>query len=253
MDHKLAKRIVMVSGGFDPLHGGHINLLESAKKLGDVLVVGLNSDDWLFRKKGKPFMDFWQRLDIMANLKMVDHVVPFDDDDDTATQFILDCKKNYGKDCIYIFANGGDRNCSNVPERVEGVIQQTGVGGDNKANSSSHICRTQRDWGYFDELLKYPDAKVKLLNIEPNDKISYQRHFERGEFWFILEGKALVKHAIGHESNYENRTLTKHDYFSIMPYHWHQVKNIGDEPLKILEIQYGSYLEEDDIEREEIL
>ena len=83
----------MVSGGFDPLHGGHINLLESAKKLGDVLVVGLNSDDWLFRKKGKPFMDFWQRLDIMANLKMVDHVVPFNDDDDTATQFILDCKK----------------------------------------------------------------------------------------------------------------------------------------------------------------
>ena len=63
----------------------------------------------------------------------------------------------------------------------------------------------------------------------------------------------LVKHAIGHESNYENHILTKHDYFSIMPYHCHQVTNIGDEPLKILEIQYGSYLEEDDIEREEIL
>ena len=52
-------------------------------------------------------MDFWQRLDIMANLKMVDHVVPFNDDDDTATQFILDCKKKLRKDCIYIFANGG--------------------------------------------------------------------------------------------------------------------------------------------------
>ena len=243
----------MVSGGFDPLHGGHIALLEEAKKLGDTLVVGLNSDEWLFRKKGKPFMDFSQRLDIMANLKMIDVVVPFDDDDGTANQFIKDCMRVYGPDCHYIFANGGDRNGNNIPENVGGVCWYSGVGGENKRNSSSNLNRTRRHWGFFDEVLKYTDAKVKVLELEPYKKISYQRHFYRGEFWFILQGECLIKHSVGPSGNYKHFTLTKHDRFSIMPYHWHQVENIGNEPLRILEIQYGSYLEEDDIEREEIM
>ena len=74
-------KIVLVTGGFDPLHSGHIEYFNSAKKLGDELYVGLNSDDWLIRKKGKPFLPFEERLKIIENLQMVDGTVSFDDSD----------------------------------------------------------------------------------------------------------------------------------------------------------------------------
>ena len=72
-------KVILVSGGFDPLHKGHLDLLQEAKKLGDHLTVGLNSDEWLTRKKGSPFMSQWDRMDLLMNLECVDHVVPFDD------------------------------------------------------------------------------------------------------------------------------------------------------------------------------
>ena len=59
------KTIVVVSGGFDPLHSGHLNLLRQAKTLGEKLIVILNNDEWLTRKKGRPFMPFEERADII--------------------------------------------------------------------------------------------------------------------------------------------------------------------------------------------
>ena len=76
-------RVVIVSGGFDPIHSGHIEHFKEAKKLGDILIVGLNSDAWLTRKKGKPFMVLKQRASILAELRSVDKVMPFNDDDDS--------------------------------------------------------------------------------------------------------------------------------------------------------------------------
>ena len=72
-------KVVLVTGGFDPLHSGHIEYFRAAKKLGDVLVVGINSDEWLTRKKGRPFMPFKERLAIIESLEMVDDVMSFED------------------------------------------------------------------------------------------------------------------------------------------------------------------------------
>ena len=76
-------KIAVVSGGFDPLHSGHINLLESAASYGDKLGVLLNSDEWLTRKKGRPFMPFEERATILDRMEMVDYVYGVDDSDDS--------------------------------------------------------------------------------------------------------------------------------------------------------------------------
>jgi D-beta-D-heptose 7-phosphate kinase/D-beta-D-heptose 1-phosphate adenosyltransferase len=134
-------KIVLVTGGFDPLHSGHISYFEEAKNLGDKLYVGLNSDAWLTRKKGKPFMPLYERSKIVQNLKMVDYVLHHIDDDDTSIDAIIQVRNMHPEDKI-IFANGGDRNKENILEmcvndsNIEWVF---GVGGTNKQNSSSWI------------------------------------------------------------------------------------------------------------------
>ena len=132
-------KVVLVTGGFDPLHIGHIAYFKAAKKLGTKLIVGINSDDWLTRKKGRCFMPFEERVEIINELAVVDQVIGFEDEDDTACQAIFHtlCTQT-GK---IIFANGGDRTEQNIPEMkiygdhpsVEFVF---GVGGDKKKSSS---------------------------------------------------------------------------------------------------------------------
>lgn len=134
-------RVVLVTGGFDPLHSGHIAYFDAAKKLGDILIVGVNSDEWLTRKKGKPFMPWGERALIVSKLQMVNGIRHFDDSDGSARDAIRKVLENYPYDDI-IFANGGDRKLDNIPEmdvesnRLEFVF---GVGGDDKKNSSSWI------------------------------------------------------------------------------------------------------------------
>ena len=108
-------KIVIATGGFDPIHSGHIEYLRCAKQLGDHLIVGLNSDDWLKRKKGRYFMPFYEREKVIEAMNFVHNVIPFDDYDDTAIDCILKVKRFYPKAHI-IFANGGDRNGRNIPE-----------------------------------------------------------------------------------------------------------------------------------------
>ena len=108
-------KIVIVTGGFDPIHSGHISLLNHADHLGDHVVVGLNSEDWLTRKKGRPFMSWRERMTILDNLHMVGEVIAFDDSDDTACDAIRRVREKYPNDEI-IFANGGDRTSENIPE-----------------------------------------------------------------------------------------------------------------------------------------
>ena len=192
-------RVVLVTGGFDPLHSGHIEYFKEAKKLGNKLIVGVNSDDWLTRKKGKPFMSFEERCAIIKELSVVDKVIGFDDSDDSACQAIFHTMStNTGK---IIFANGGDRTNTTTPEyttygdhpQVEFAF---GVGGKNKANSSSWILdewktqRTERDWGYWRVLDHKPEQgyKVKELVIYPGKALSDQKHFKRSEEWNVLEG-----------------------------------------------------------------
>ena len=136
-------RVVIVSGGFDPIHSGHIEHFKEAKKLGDILIVGLNSDEWLTRKKGKPFMPIQERLAVIRELRMVDSAVAFNDDDSSSVDLI---KKALVLFDDVLFANGGDRTQDNIPEidafdkdpRVQFAF---GVGGTHKQNSSSWILK----------------------------------------------------------------------------------------------------------------
>lgn len=137
------KVIVLCTGGFDPVHSGHISYLKAARTLGDMLIVGINSDEWLERKKGRAFMPWNERLCVVNNLYMVDEVYTFDDEDGTARHFIQQVRAHY-PDCKLIFANGGDRGPDNVPEQdvedsnIEFVF---GVGAKKTVSSSYFLQR----------------------------------------------------------------------------------------------------------------
>jgi D-beta-D-heptose 7-phosphate kinase/D-beta-D-heptose 1-phosphate adenosyltransferase len=134
-------RIVIASGGFDPIHEGHIYYLTQAKALGDMLVVALNSDIWLARKKGMIFMTWEERAPIVRALRCVDEVIAINDSDGSARDAIQQVKSRY-PDSTIIFANGGDRTATNIPEMDQpDVVFEFGVGGDWKANSSSSVLR----------------------------------------------------------------------------------------------------------------
>ena len=139
------KKIVIATGGFDPIHSGHIQYLKRAKELGNILYVGVNSDEWLVRKKGRPFMRSSERLKIIQELKFVDYTISFNDDDGSAKNAIKLIREMHPNDHI-IFANGGDRTKENIPEmdvntdlRYTPVEFVFGIGGTNKTNSSSWI------------------------------------------------------------------------------------------------------------------
>lgn len=241
--------IVIVTGGFDPIHSGHIEYLKAAKSLGDILVVGVNSDEWLVRKKGQAFMPLDERVSIIQNLKMVDDCIVFDDTNGDAIDAINRVKNLY-PDNRYIFANGGDRTASNIPEMsVRNVEFAFGVGGTNKKNSSSWILtewkspKTERPWGYYRVLHDVPGIKVKELTVNPQSALSMQRHESRSEYWMVAEGTATVT------SSDSISTLVTHDEYHVPEHTWHQLSNITDRPLRIIEIQYGESCVEEDIER----
>jgi len=139
-----AETYYIVSGGFDPIHEGHISLIKSAAQKSDGVIILLNSDDWLIRKKGKNFMSAKTRRIICENIKNVIDVLEFDDKDDSACDGIIKTRKKY-PDAVLVFANGGDRTKDNIPEipvcKEQNVILEFGVGGTDKANSSSQILR----------------------------------------------------------------------------------------------------------------
>ena len=88
------KKLIIVSGGFDPVHKGHVRMFKESKEIGDYVVTALNSDEWLERKKGKPFMRFEERKEILEAFRYVNEVISFNDYDDTASEAI---RKIYDK------------------------------------------------------------------------------------------------------------------------------------------------------------
>ena len=136
------KNVIIVSGGFDPVHKGHIRMFREAANLGAQVIVGLNSDEWLSRKKGKPFMEWEERAEILESCKFVDQVISFDDSDDTASNAIEKVHLMYSSGYNIYFANGGDRKKGNVPElhtcKNMNVTMLWGIGGD-KIQSSSDL------------------------------------------------------------------------------------------------------------------
>ena len=250
-------KIVLVTGGFDPLHSGHISYLAAARQLGDKLIVGLKSDEWLTRKKSRPFMPVNERLAVIENLRMVDHCILFNDDDGSSIEAIRNVQMLYPNDEI-IFANGGDRTATNIPEMVaQDVIFKFGVGGDDKKNSSSWILeewkapKTSRAWGYYRVLHEVgANTKLKELTVMPKTCLSMQRHDLRQEFWFVAEGTATVYTLDERSTDRDVKCyLDVHEHTFIECREWHQLCNETDQPLKLIEIQYGQDCVEDDILR----
>ena len=249
-------KIIIVSGGFDPIHSGHIAYFKSAKSLGDKLVVALNSDQWLINKKGKFFMPFNERKAIIENFADVDKVISFEDDDlGSATNALIKVKEMFPEDDI-AFANGGDRNKGNIPEMsVEGIEFIFSVGGDDKKNSSSWILKKwqyyheDRIWGSFYNLFEGEGVKVKELIVDPGKGMSFQKHFKRHEIWLVSQGSCVVNYSKDSPENRENVTLNKFDKYIVPLGEWHQITNPFNETCRIIEIQYGEEVVEDDIER----
>jgi len=249
-------KIIIVSGGFDPIHSGHIAYFKSARSLGDKLVVALNSDQWLINKKGKFFMPFNERKAIIENFADVDIVINFEDDDlGSATNALIKVKDMFPEDDI-AFADGGDRNKGNIPEMsVEGVEFIFSVGGDDKKNSSSWILKKwqyyheDRIWGSFYNLFEGEGVKVKELIVEPGKGMSFQKHFKRHEIWLVSQGSCVVNYSKDSPENREHVTLNKFDKYIVPLGEWHQITNPFEETCRIIEVQYGEEVVEDDIER----
>ena len=140
------RKIVIVSGGFDPLHVGHVRYIKDASKLGEILIVILNSDFFLYNKKGFVFMPFEERKEILFNLKHVTDVIDCIDEDETVCETLKHIRKTYPLDTI-IFAKGGDRTFDNIPEvpvcQALGIEMVFDVGG-GKVQSSQWLTKKSK-------------------------------------------------------------------------------------------------------------
>ncbi len=140
----MSKKIVAVSGGFDPIHVGHIRMIQEAAALGDHLVVIINNDHWLKKKKDFVFMPEAQRVEVIEAIAGVDKVVLTDHEEDCEDMSVCNTLRDVKP---HVFANGGDRFSDNIPEAVLarelGIETVFNVGRGGKVQSSSWL--TARD------------------------------------------------------------------------------------------------------------
>lgn len=212
------KRIA-ISGGFDPMHPGHIAMIEGAMKHGEVHII-VNSDDWLIRKKGFFFQPWVDRKKILE--AYTPHIHAVDDSDGTVCEALRRIKPDY-------FGNGGDRGKTNTPELS--VCEELGIEpvfelGGGKYSSSSALNAKQRvatRWGWYDVILDMHRLKVKMLHLEPGKSLSLQRHDDRSEFFFMPNGEMRVN----------------------LPGVWHVLEAPEDQSMEVLEVQVGTSSEGD--------
>ena len=245
---------VVATGGFDPIHSGHIKYLEEAATCGMRLIVGVNSDSWLKQKKGRYFMPWEERASIVGALSCVDQVLSFDDKDGSAIHCLEQVKALYPNDTV-VFVNGGDRTSDNIPEMaVEGVDFEFGIGGEDKRNSSSWILKewsqptVNRQWGSYTVLHTNGKWQVKELSFDPGNSLSDQRHEHRSEHWHVVDGAILMELDYGMRKK-ESRVYWAGQSIDIPKGVWHKATNVGTEPAKVIEVWLGDKLSEDDIER----
>ena len=243
----------LVSGGFDPVHAGHLRMLQDAKKLSNNVIVLLNNDEWLVKKKGKPFMNENQRKEILDEFKSVSEVIIQSSSDKSSSEAIKEfVQNNPNKNICY--CNGGDRsNIKNIREAdvcMElGVDLQFEVGGKEKIESSSQLTKNylgnieNRPWGNYHIIAKNTGYQIKEIKVNKGSKLSLQKHKSRSEFWQIVKGESKITI----ESN--EHYLKEKEHIYIPKNTIHRIENIGKEELIFIEIQLGENLKEEDIIR----
>jgi D-beta-D-heptose 7-phosphate kinase/D-beta-D-heptose 1-phosphate adenosyltransferase len=218
----MSTKTIAISGGFDPIHPGHIALIEAARAYGEVHII-LNSDEWLIAKKGFVFQSWQDRKKILE--VYTPHIHQVDDADGTVCEALARITPTY-------FGNGGDRTFGNTPElaqcEVLGIEPVFELGGETYRSSSEINARNRvtTRWGWYHVLLDMPQLKLKLLHIEAGKKLSLQRHEKRSEFFFMPNGEVRMN----------------------LPGVWHAPRAPEHAPLEIVEVQLGPS-EEHDIER----
>lgn len=247
-------RLVAVSGGFDPLHVGHVRMFEAAKKLGDKLVVIVNNDHWLRQKKGFVFMPEEERAEVIRGYRFVDEVILTDhgpgDTDPTVCRALASLRP-------HVFANGGDRGVTNTPEAdlcaELGIEMVYNVGHGGKVQSSSWMIRdaaeamkkSERPWGFFHNHHSLPGVHLKTLHVNPDARLSLQRHKYRNETWILVSGDAaaIVGPAV---DQLEAHELEIGKPFNVPVGTIHRLASRQGGVL--VEISYGKF-DEEDIER----
>ena len=255
---KKSERWVAVSGGFDPLHIGHVRMFKAARSLGDKLVVIINNDNWLRKKKGFVFMPQRERAEIIKAFPFVDRVVFTDhvkDDEDMSVVRALTKLKPA------IFANGGDRKPSGDPVPEVALCKKLGirmiynVGAGGKVQSSSWMIgaarrpasRSVRPWGEYYNLDSGRRWNLKTIYIKPKMRLSLQYHHHREEWWLLVSGDALamVRDADGEKTV----PLKKGEIFRV---HQKQIHRLSSQKGGILvEVAYGAFDENDIVRLED--
>lgn len=248
------KKVVAVSGGFDPLHVGHVRMFDEAKKLGDKLVVIINNDNWLRQKKGFVFMPEAERAEVIKGYQAVDEVIVTEHTPNDPDTTVCKALEKLHPD---IFANGGDRGSTNTPEanlcQQLGIEMTYNVGAGGKMQSSSWMIQNaaealkkdERPWGFFYNHHSLPGVHLKTLHVSPNSRLSLQRHKYRNETWILVSGDAQAVFGPTPE-NLKTKELEVSLPFEVPVGTVHRLTSRGGGVL--VEISYGKF-DENDIER----
>ena len=239
---------VIISGGFDPIHIGHLRMIQESSKLASRLIVIVNSDKFLIEKKGYAFMPIQERIEIIMGFSEVYKAVESIDDDLTVCKTL---ERLAAEENIKCFANGGDRkNEADIPEtkicKKYNIDMEFNVGGGKIQSSSSLVSgEIDKPWGSYRTFEKGEGYLLKRMTVLPDETLSLQSHKNRAEHWFVVEGEATI------ECDGETKTVEQYESFYIPLGSKHRLSNLSGNILKVVEVQIGDTLSEEDIIRYE--